>query len=142
MVTAREIMHANVHSVSAHDTLTMAAARMRDMHVGSLPVLGAEGGLQGIITDRDIVVRCLADGHDPNRTTAHELVHATPISVDADAIVSEVLDTMEQNEIRRVPVVEDGSVVGIISEADIVTRLDKRDAGAFAAAVYSAPPNN
>ena len=142
MVTAREIMHVDVQSLRPGDTLGTAAATMRDLHVGSLPVVGAEGELRGIITDRDIVVRCVADGIDPQTTTAQDLVRVEPISVEADSDVSEVLSTMEQNKIRRVPVVEDERLVGIISEANIATNLGKREVGDFAAAVYSAPPNN
>jgi CBS domain-containing protein len=135
-------MHGDVQGIRQGDTLGAAAATMRDLHVGSLPVLGASGELRGIITDRDIVVRCVAEGRDPQTMTAQDLVRAAPISVDADSDVSDVLSTMEQNKIRRVPVVEDERLVGIISEANIATKLGTREVGDFASAVYSAPPNN
>jgi CBS domain-containing protein len=135
-------MHVDVQGIRPTDTLAMAAATMRDLHVGSLPVLGTGGELQGIITDRDIVVRCVADGFDPATTTAEELVRSEPITVDAGAEVSDVLKTMEQNRIRRVPVVDDDRLVGIISEANIATKLSTREVGDFTSAVYSAPPNN
>jgi CBS domain-containing protein len=142
MATAREIMHVDVQGVRPGDTLAVAAATMRDLHVGSLPVINADGGLRGIITDRDIVVRCVAEGRDPQTTTAQELVKTAPIWVDADDDVSVVLESMEQNKIRRVPVIEDDRLVGIISEANIATNLGTREVGEFATAVYSAPPNN
>jgi CBS domain-containing protein len=142
MVSAREIMHSDVKGVRPGETLDAAAAKMRDLHVGALPILGTEGDLLGIITDRDIVVRCVANGLDPQTTTAQEVVRAAPISVDAGADVSDVLTTMEQNKIRRVPVTEDQRLVGIISEANLATKLDHQQVGDFAAAVYSAPPNN
>jgi CBS domain-containing protein len=142
MVSAREIMHDEVQGVRSSETLAAAAAKMRNLHVGALPVLGAEDELQGIITDRDIVVRCVADGTDPQSMTAEELLRGGPISVDASSDVSEVLATMEQHKIRRVPVVEDDRLVGIISEANLATQLGRGEVGDFAASVYSAPPNN
>ena len=142
MVTAREIMHVDVQAIRPSDTLASAAAMMRDLHVGSLPILGKDGELQGIITDRDIVVRCVAARLDPETTTAQELVQTVPISVQANSSVQDVLSTMERNKVRRVPVVENDRLVGIISEATIATSLSKSEVGAFTSAVYSAPPNN
>ena len=142
MVTARDIMHTDVQGVRPSDTLAVAAAKMRDLHVGAMPILSAGGALQGIITDRDIVVRCVADGHDPQTTTTQQMMRAAPISVDASTDVAEVLMTMEQNKIRRVPVIEDERIVGIISEANVATQLGKGQVAHFATAVYSAPPNN
>ena len=142
MVTARDIMHTDVQGVRPTDTLAAAAAKMRDLHVGAMPILGADGDLQGIITDRDIVVRCVADGQDPRTTTTEQMMHGQPISVEASVDVGDLLATMEQNQIRRVPVVEDDRLVGIISEANLATRLGKGQVAFFAAAVYSAPPNN
>jgi CBS domain-containing protein len=142
MVTAREIMHVDVQAIRPSDTLASAAATMRDLHVGSLPVVGQGGELQGIITDRDIVVRCVAERLDPAKTTAQELVHTAPISVQAGSSVKDVLSTMEEHQIRRIPVIENDRLVGIISEANIATSLGKNEVLAFTSAVYSAPPNN
>ncbi len=142
MANAREIMHVDVQAIQADDTIAAAAATMRDVHIGSLAVLGADGELRGMITDRDICVHCVADGNDPETMTAQELVQAAPIWVDADSDVSEVLSTMEEHKIRRVPVVEDDRLVGIISEANIATNLGPQEVREFANAVYSAPPNN
>jgi CBS domain-containing protein len=115
---------------------------MRDLHVGALPVLDDNDELLGMITDRDIVVRCVADGHEPRATTAQELVHTDPVWVYADSDMRDVLETMEQSGIRRVAVVEDDRLVGIISEANVATNLGSGQVDAFATAVYSAPPNN
>ena len=142
MVSAREIMHNDVAVVGADESLVGAAQKMRDLHVGALPVLDGNEELLGIITDRDIVVRCVAEGHDPLATIAQELVHTEPIWVYADSDIVDVLDTMEQNKVRRVPVMEDDRLVGIISEANVATNLDAAQVDDFAAAVYSAPPNN
>jgi CBS domain-containing protein len=142
MVSAREIMHDDVHVVGVDESVATAAAIMRDMHVGALPVVDENSELQGIITDRDIVVRCVADGHDPLATTTEELVHQDPVWVYVDSEMADVLDTMEQNMIRRVPVMEDGRLVGMISEANVATNLSAGQVEGFASVVYSSPPNN
>lgn len=142
MVIAREIMHTDVQGVRSDESLAAAAMKMRDLHVGALPVVSADNQLEGLITDRDIVVRGLAEGRSPESTTAAALIRESPISVDADSDVGEVLYTMEQNKVRRVMVVDGQRVVGIISEANLATHLDPSRVGEFAASVYSAPPNN
>jgi CBS domain-containing protein len=142
MTTAREIMHKGAECVRRDDTLTAAAAMMGELHVGALPILGADDRLHGIITDRDIVVRGVGKGLDPRKTTVDKLSQGTPISVDASADVNDVLQTMEQHKVRRLPVIENERVVGVISEADLATRLGARQVSAFASSVYSAPPNN
>jgi CBS domain-containing protein len=142
MVTAREIMRAGVESIGANDTLNIAARKMRDLHVGSLPICDTNEQVQGIITDRDIVVRCVAEDTDPHAVTAGQVNRGTPVWVDADSDVSEVLRLMGQHAIRRLPVLADQRLVGMISEADLATHLGERDIATFAGTVYSAPPNS
>ncbi len=142
MSTAREIMHFGVECIGEDETLAVAAARMRDLHVGSMPICGADDRLRGIITDRDIVVRCIADGRDPRTTTARELAQGTPIWVDASADASEVLRLMEDNKIRRLPVLEEQQLVGMISEADLAAHVGEHDLSEFVSTVYTAPPNS
>jgi CBS domain-containing protein len=135
-------MHLGAECIGQDETLAAVAAKMRDLHVGALPICGADDRLHGIITDRDIVVRCVAEGRDPQTMTAQELAQGTPIWVDAGADIGDVLGTMEQHKIRRVPVIDDQRLVGMISEADLATRLSAHEVGQFASAVYSAPPNS
>jgi CBS domain-containing protein len=142
MTTAREIMHMGAECVREGETLTAAAAMMGELHIGALPILDDEDRLQGIITDRDIVVRAVGMGLDPQEMTVDQLSRSTPIWVDASADVNDVLEAMEQNKVRRLPVIENEHVVGVISEADLATRLSPREVGDFASSVYSAPPNN
>jgi CBS domain-containing protein len=142
VTTARDVMHPGVECIGENDTLETAASRMRDLHVGALPVCGADDRLHGIITDRDIVVRCIAEGGDPTTVTAQQLAHDSPIWVDANADVGEALRLMEQHTIRRLPVVDNHRLVGMISEADLATHLGEHQVAQFADAVYSAPPNN
>ena len=123
MSKAKEIMHWGAEYVAASDTLEMAARMMRDGHVGSLPICGPDNRLQGIITDRDIVVKCLAEGRDPKTTLAGDLAQGKPVWVAADADDSDVLRLMEEHQIRRLPVIEEHWLVGMISEADLATHL-------------------
>jgi CBS domain-containing protein len=88
------------------------------------------------------VVRCLAEGLDPTTTTAADLARGTPIWVDADADTQQVIDLMIESRIRRVPVIEDKRLVGMISEADLATFVDENQLKQFSEAVYSAAPNS
>jgi CBS domain-containing protein len=142
MTAAREFMHIGADCIGEDETLSFAAQRMRDLHVGSLPICGADDRLHGIITDRDIVVRCIAEGYDPRMTTTGEMARGTPIWVGADTDSSEVVAVMTANRIRRVPVLENRRVVGMISEADVATHLDERTVSQFASAISAAPPNS
>jgi CBS domain-containing protein len=135
-------MHPDAQCIGPDETLAAAAVKMRDLHVGALPICGADDRLHGIITDRDIVVRCVAEGGDPQTVTAQQLAKGTPIWVDADADVGEVLRTREQNKIRRLPVIENQRLVGMISEADLATRLSQHEVSEFAQAIYGAAPTS
>src|SRR5688572_18468603 len=98
---ARDIMHQGAECIGEQGTLARAAEMMRDLHVGALPICGEDGRLHGIITDRDIVVRCIAEGLDPTTTTAADLARGTPIWVDADADTQQVIDLMIESRVRR-----------------------------------------
>ncbi|MEV6977029.1 CBS domain-containing protein [Kitasatospora sp. NPDC093806] len=120
MTTARDIMHTGAQCIRADQTLAEAARMMRDMNVGALPICGDDQKLKGIITDRDIIVRCIAEGRDPATTRAIELgghLHCVRAEDGMDA----VLKKMEQHQIRRIPVIDGDRLVGMISEADLAT---------------------
>jgi CBS domain-containing protein len=140
MTTAREIMHQGAECITENETLEAAARRMRDLNVGALPICGDDDRLHGIITDRDIVVKCVAEGKDPRSATAHDLAQGAPMWVEANANVDEVVRMMTDNKIRRLPVIHEHRLIGMISEADIATHLDEHKVAEFASAVYSAPP--
>jgi CBS domain-containing protein len=131
MTSAREIMHAGATCVQESETLDAAARRMRELDVGFLPICGADDRLHGIITDRDIVLKCVAEGRDPRTTTAGELAQGTPVFVDARADVRHVLEVMEDHRIRRLPVIENHRLVGVISEADLARHLPEAQVGHF-----------
>lgn len=90
---------------------------------GALPVLDAQDRLTGIVTDRDIVTKCVAAGHDPGTMLVGDLVGPEVFKVDTDADVDEILRLMETHQVRRLPVLDDGHPVGMISEADIARNL-------------------
>jgi CBS domain-containing protein len=131
MTTAREIMHSGAECIGEHETLQYAAQRMRDLGVGALPVCGDDDRLHGMITDRDIVIKCIAAGDDPATTTASELAGGAPVTIGSQENVSAVLATMEEHRIRRLPVIESHRLVGMISEADLARHLPEQDVGRF-----------
>jgi CBS domain-containing protein len=135
MTTARDIMHAGVTCVGENETLQHAAQQMRDLDVGSLPVCGDDDRLIGIITDRDIVTKCIARGTDPASITAGELAHGMPVTIESQADVTEVLRAMEQHQIHRLPVIEGQQPVGMISQADLARHLPETLVGEFIEAV-------
>ncbi|MFD7557394.1 MULTISPECIES: CBS domain-containing protein [unclassified Streptomyces] len=131
MTTARDIMHAGASCVQESETLMDAARRMGELDVGALPICGPDDRLHGIITDRDIVVKCLAKGKDPHHMTAGQLAQGKPVTVDVNADSMQVLSTMEHHRIRRVPVIDDHRLVGMISEADLARHLPEERVGQF-----------
>ncbi|MEW2067922.1 CBS domain-containing protein [Streptomyces sp. NPDC007346] len=139
MTTAKDIMHSGARWIPAHETLDRAAQLMREHNVGALPVSanGDSDKMVGIITDRDIVVDCVAMGHDPSRVTAGDLAQGTPRWIDAGADVNAVLEEMQNHRIRRLPVVENKKLVGMISEADLAQHLTEEQIAAWAEKVYS-----
>jgi CBS domain-containing protein len=131
---ARDIMHRGVECIPAHETLDRAAQRMRELDVGALPICDHDR-LTGIITDRDIVVRCVAMGHDPAQMRAGDLARGTPRWIDANATVAEVLREMQSHQIRRLPVMEHKRLIGVISEADLAASLDTHQLAEFVCSV-------
>ncbi|MEV0914657.1 CBS domain-containing protein [Streptomyces sp. NPDC049967] len=139
MTTAKEIMHTGVTWIPAHETLDRAAQLMREHKVGALPI-SAEGDkdrMIGILTDRDIVVDCVAMGKDPSKVTAGDLAQGTPRWIDAGAEVEDVLHEMQDHRIRRLPVVENKRLIGMISEADLAQHLSDDQIAGWAEKVYS-----
>lgn len=123
MTTARNIMHSGATCVGGHETLRAAAQHMRELGVGALPICGDDDRLHGMLTDRDIVVRAVAAGLDLDTATAGELAQEDTYYVQADADIEEMLLLMEEHQIRRLPVIDDHRLVGIVSEADIARNL-------------------
>lgn len=139
MTTAADIMTPGAQWIPATETLDRAAQLMREHEVGALPVSDADERMCGILTDRDIVIYCVAAGHDPSRVTAGDLAQGTPRWIAADASVGEVLNEMERHRIRRLPVIDGNKrFVGMISEANLARHLDEHQIAEFATKVYAA----
>ncbi|MCF3139067.1 MULTISPECIES: CBS domain-containing protein [Micrococcaceae] len=119
MSVVREFMSTDCQCIEEDKTLQDAAMLMRDLDCGSLPICGRDGKLTGFITDRDIVVKCLAEGKDAREVRAGDLATGKPHWVDADANVDDAIAMMEEHQVRRLPVISDHKLVGIISQGDI-----------------------
>jgi CBS domain-containing protein len=139
MTTARDIMSGDAECAAVSDTLVDAARKMRDLDVGALPICGDDNRLQGMITDRDIVVRCIADGADPSSVTVSELADGKPVTIGADDSVEEALRTMAQHGVRRLPVIDGHELVGVVSQADVARHLPEDAVGELVEAISSAP---
>ena len=141
MATAREIMTAGAECVGENESLADAARKMRDLDVGALPICGEDNRLKGMLTDRDIVVKVLAEGKDPSSTKAGELGQGDgkTITIGADDSIDEALRTMIDHKVRRLPVIDGHDLVGIISQADIARNLDEEKTGDLVEAISSAP---
>jgi len=132
-------MHPGAECIGETDSVASAAQRMRDLGVGSLPICGADDRLLGILTDRDIVVKCLAQGGDPAEVRAGDLAQGTLFWVEATADVGQVLRQVEDHRIKRLPVIDNHRLVGMISEADLARNLSERQLAEFVEKVYAAP---
>ncbi|MGV9453381.1 CBS domain-containing protein [Streptomyces sp. NPDC003635] len=137
MTTAGDIMHRGAQWIPAHETLDRAAQLMRDLGVGALPIGDSNDRLCGILTDRDIVVGCVAMGHDPAKVTAGEMAQGTPRWIASDADIGDVLREMQDHQIRRLPVIENKRLVGMISEADLAQHLTEDQIASWAESVYA-----
>ncbi|MFC0865440.1 CBS domain-containing protein [Sphaerimonospora cavernae] len=134
--SAGDVMHEGAQCIGEHESLRRASEMMRDLGVGALPICGADDRLKGIITDRDIVIKCCAEGKDLEECTAGELAVGL-VWVDAQTSVEEALLTMEQNQIKRLPVIENGRIAGMISEADLAKELPDSKLAEFVHRVYA-----
>jgi CBS domain-containing protein len=142
MTTARDIMTRDVTCVGEQETLLDAARKMADLGVGALPICGTDNRLKGMLTDRDIVVKALATGRDPGTTTAGEIAEGKPVTIGADANVAEVLFTMRAQQVRRLPVIDGHSLVGIVSVADVARAAPERPVGDLIEAISEPGPSS
>lgn len=130
MTTARDLMTSPAEYLNASDTLDVAAAQaLKTSNVGSMPVRGDDGALCGVVTDRDIVIRGIAEGKDPSSTRVDEVCSGTVVSVGPDDDVSAVSKMFSNNHIRRFPVLDGDELVGIISQADLARELPNDQTG-------------
>ncbi|MFI5563942.1 CBS domain-containing protein [Amycolatopsis japonica] len=129
MTTARDIMTANAICVSASETVLDAAKKMAAESVGAVPICGEDGKLKGMLTDRDIVVKVLAEGKDPRALHASELAQGEAVTIGADDDAEEIMRTMANHKVRRLPVIDGHKLVGIVAQADVAKALPNPDSG-------------
>jgi len=129
MTTAREIMSPDPKCVGENDSLVEAARLMAQLDVGALPICGDDGRLKGMLTDRDIVVKCVARGGDPNTEVAGSFGEGKPVTIGADDDIRDALTVMETHQVRRLPVIDGHDLVGIISQADVALSLSATETG-------------
>jgi CBS domain-containing protein len=137
-----EMMTDNCQCVGEHDSVRQAALRLAEFGVGAMPICGENQRLKGMVTDRDIAVKVVAEGKDPMATEVATLAEGTPIWVEADADVDRAMALMTEHAVRRLPVIEDHQLVGIISQADIARQTSNGESGDLVSAISTAPANN
>ena len=137
--TARDVMTPDAKCIGEDETVTDAAKKLAEHGFGAMPICGNDDRLKGMLTDRDIVVKVLAQGKDPDSTTAGELGEGKPVTIGADDSVAEALRTMKEHAIRRLPVIDGHDLVGIVSIADLAKNIDDEETGDLIEAISVAP---
>jgi CBS domain-containing protein len=137
--TARDLMTEGCECVNTTETVEDAARKLAELNVGAMPICGEDNKLKGMLTDRDVVVKVVAQGKDPSEVTAANLAEGVPVTVSVDDAADDVRRAMADNQVRRLPVLDsDKNLVGIISQADVATRADADEkTGQVVAAISS-----
>jgi len=134
----RDVMTTNPRTVEANETIVEAARQMRDEDIGAVVVLRGSR-VAGIVTDRDIVVRAVADGRFPGGATIGEIATQEIVTVGPDDALDQALELMRSRAVRRLPMVEHEKAIGILSIGDIAVT---DDASPVLADISAAAPNN
>ena len=134
----KDVMSTDVIVCDADTSVADVARIMRDRHVGDV-LVSADGRLRGIATDRDIVVRCIAERADVEHVCVGDLLTNDPVMVDPEAPIEDAVQRMVDNSIRRLPVVDEGRLVGVVTLGDLAIDRDERSA---LGSISAARPNN
>ena len=125
----RDLMTDNPRTIDAEKPVAYAAKMMRDEDVGLAPIVQGDR-LVGTLTDRDIAIRVVAEGRDPESTTVREVASTDLVTIDPEQSLDEALRLMAQRQVRRLPVVEeDGRLVGVLAQADVARHGEDRETG-------------
>ena len=135
--TVRDVMTANPRTLKASDTVATAAKLMRDEDIGTI-IVTQGGKIRGVVTDRDIVVRSVADGANPANAQLGDMCSGDVETVTPDTTLDDATEIMRMRAIRRLPVVEGDRVIGVISIGDLAIERDRTSA---LADISSAKPN-
>lgn len=122
-----DVMTKDVMTCKLDDKLSDCANMMRELNVGFMPIVDEQDNLVGVITDRDIAVRAVAKGVDLQNAKTREFMSPSPISVDAAYNVEDAADIMADSQIRRLPVMQNGKLVGIISIGDLAVEVGEEE---------------
>jgi CBS domain-containing protein len=142
MTTARDIMTPGATHCSSDTTAADAARRMAADDIGAIPVCESDGRLRGMVTDRDLAIKIVAEGRDPSSVRLAEIVQPTEVvTIGADDSVEEAIRTMKDHAVRRLPVIDGQQLVGMVSQADIARVMPDAKIGDLVDAISSAPPN-
>lgn len=118
----REVMTKPVIRISPEEPVAVAARTLAHYNIGILPVCGGDGKLCGLVTDRDLIIRCVASGHDPKTTPVRQVMTANIVSARPEMETSAAAGLMGRLQIRRLPVVENGRLCGMVSLGDLANR--------------------
>lgn len=121
-MTVKQIMQKQLVTVLPSSSIYEAAQKMKEHCVGSVLVVEEGWKLKGLLTDRDVAL-VVADARDPKTTYVYEVMTADPISIDADADIDSALRIMNRANIRRLPVMENGKLIGLVSSADLACEI-------------------
>jgi CBS domain-containing protein len=136
--TARDVMSGGADCVGENESVDEAARKLADLDVGAMPICGEDDRLKGMLTDRDIVVKVLAEGKDPSETKAGELAQGKPVTIGADDSLEEALRTMTEHKVRRLPVIDGHDLIGVVSQADLAKELPDDQVGDLVEAISAA----
>ena len=139
--TAKDVMTQGAECIGENESVAEAAKKMAQLDVGALPICGEDDRLKGMLTDRDIVVKVLAQGKDPESTNAGELGEGKPVTIGADDSISDAIGTMKEHKVRRLPVIDGHELVGIVSQGDLAQHVDEEDVGDLVETISAAPDN-
>lgn len=123
----REVMTQPVIRIGADETVEVAARTLAHYNIGALPVCGSDGRLQGLVTDRDLVTRCVAAGRNPGMTKVSQVMSGSVVGIPPDLDAGDAAEIMGRRQIRRLPVLENEKLCGMVSLGDL-TRAEA-DAG-------------
>ena len=123
-----EVMTPAPETIQADRPVTEAAKKMKEADAGMIPEM-TDGNLLGTVTDRDIALRIVAEGKDPQSTPVGEIASADVVTVAPDEDLDAALEKMAKHQVRRLPVVENGRLIGVVAQADVAREGDEKDVG-------------
>ena len=134
-----EIMTDDCQCIGEHESVRDAARLLAERKFGAMPICGEDQRLKGMLTDRDIVVKVIAQGKDPSQTTAGQIAdQGEVVTIGADDSVDEALRTMAHHKVRRLPVIDGHDLIGMVSQADLAKELDEHKVGELVEAISAA----